>query len=84
MRKLLPIMVVVIFIISGFGALAINVEKNDDVFLESLSETIEVDIASLKFIESENNYFEVSLGNEEFYLMNSELWLSSFFNVFNP
>ncbi len=69
MRKLLPIFVVVILIISGIGAIATNVEntKNET---ENITNFLETDISELKFIEIKNNYIEVSLGAKELYLMN--------------
>ncbi len=69
MRKLVPILVVVILIVSGIGALATNVE-NTKIKTENITSILEADISELKFIESKNNYLEVRLGDEELYLMN--------------
>ena len=70
MKKLLPILVVEILVISGFGALAINVENTNNIHEETITEIIEIDVSSLKFVDSNNNYIEVFLGNDELYLMN--------------
>jgi hypothetical protein len=75
MRKLLPIIVVGILVLSGIGTLAINIEKTNNIKLENIQsetiiEIIEVDVASLKIVDSNNDYIEVSLGDEELYLMN--------------
>jgi sulfite exporter TauE/SafE len=62
MKKMLPILIVAILIVSGFGTLAKNVEsvnaKN-----ENIKNTIEADISSIKFIERSDNYLEISLKN---------------------
>ena len=71
MKKFLPILVVGILLISGFGAIAININKSNNIIeQQSLSETIEIDVSSLKINDKNNEYFEVSLENQEFYLMN--------------
>ena len=70
MKKLLPMLVVEILVISGFGALAINVENTNNIHEETITEIIEIDASSLKFVDSYNNYIEVFLGNDELYLMN--------------
>ena len=70
MRKSLPILVVGILIISGFGTLAINVENTNNITVGDITEIIEVDVSSLKIVDSDNDYIEVSLDNGELYLMN--------------
>ena len=70
MKKLLPIFVVVSLIISGIGALATDVENRSIILEEKIVDTIKIDTSSLKFTDDKNNYLEVSLGNEELYLMN--------------
>jgi len=75
MRKLLPILVVGILVIGGFGALATNIKKTNNINLETttemmITEKIETDVSSLKVVDSDYNYVEVSIGNEELYLMN--------------
>ena len=75
MKKYLPIMIVFILIISGFGALAINVERIKDIesqniTSETITETVEIDVSSLRIVDNNKEYIEVSLGNEELFLMN--------------
>ncbi|UCF50673.1 MAG: peptidase C25, partial [Thermoplasmatales archaeon] len=69
MRKLLPILVVVILIVSGIGTLAKYVEKTE-LNAENITNIVEVDLSTLKFVDGKNNYLEISIGNEELYLMN--------------
>ena len=69
MKRLLPVLVVVILIVSGLGTLAKNVESVN-ANKENIKNTIEADISSISFVETNDNYLEVSLGNEELYLMN--------------
>lgn len=74
MQKILPILVVGLLVISGFGAIAVNVDiKNDNdrpVKTNTFSELINVEVSSLKISEKNNDYIEVSFEEEEQYLMN--------------
>ena len=75
MRKLLPILVVGILVISGLGALATNTNKTSELktqtFTEmTINEKISTDITTFKIKENNNNYIEVNIGKEEIYLMN--------------
>jgi len=65
MKKLIPIIIVAILVISGIGVQAINTGTVDKV---TINETIQVDVSSIKFVEKD--YIEVSLEGEELYLMN--------------
>jgi len=69
MRKLLPILVVVILIVSGIGAIATNVETKK-IKNENINIFIEADISDLKFTDNKDDYLEISIGNEELFLMN--------------
>jgi len=69
MKIFLPILVVGILIISGFGALASNFEKTKNT-QELINEIINIDISTLKIEDKGNGYVQVSLGAEESYLTN--------------
>ena len=69
MRKILPILVIGILLLSGIGTLAINIEKIENVQIETITEMFEIDISSLK-IKDDNEYIEVNIGKDESYLMN--------------
>ena len=58
MKKILPIIAIGILLLSGIGTLAINLEKIDNVQIETITEMFEIDISSLKIIEN-NDYIEV-------------------------
>jgi len=68
MKITLPILLVGILITSGFGALAINIEKTNNV-QELITATINIDITTLKIDNKDSNYIQVKLGTEESYLM---------------
>ncbi len=70
MKKLLMILLIGILVISGIGAQAINVENTNNVHEGTITEIIEIDVSSLKIVDSDNDYVTVCLGNEELYLMN--------------
>jgi len=70
MKKLLPILLVGVLIISGFGALAINAEKTDSINFYTISQKVEIDFSTLKIVDVDNENIEVYLGEEELYLMN--------------
>jgi len=70
MRKIFPILIVGFLLISGFGALAVNIEKTNDLENRTISETIEIDVSSIKIKDNGKNYIELSLKDEELYLMN--------------
>jgi len=70
MRKLLLILVIGILIASGFGTLAVNIEKTNNIETGIIAELIEIDVSSLNIIDDDNEYIEVSLGSQELYLMN--------------
>ena len=68
MKITLSILLVGILITSGFGALAINIEKTNNV-QELITATINIDITTLKIENKDSNYIQVKLGAEESYLM---------------
>ena len=70
MKKSLPLLVVIILIISGFGTLAINVENNNNLQTETIAEQIKIDITSLTITNSDKDYIEIDIGDKETYLMN--------------
>ena len=70
MKTLLPILIVGALIISGFGTLAINIEKTNNMQIEQIIETINIDISTFKIENKGDNYIKVSLGAKESYLMN--------------
>ena len=70
MRRIFPILIIGILFISGFGALAVNIEKTNNLETETITETIEIDVSSIKIEDNGKKYIEVSLDNEELYLMN--------------
>jgi hypothetical protein len=70
MKKLLPLLVVVILVLSGLVAADIKADLPSNVFAEAITEIIEIDFSSLKVIDSDKDYIEVCLGDEELYLMN--------------
>ncbi|HIH28281.1 MAG TPA: peptidase C25 [Thermoplasmata archaeon] len=70
MKKWLSILIVGIFIVSGFGTVATNVQKTGISSMQTRTETISVDVSSIQVTESENNYLLVHLGDQESYLLN--------------
>lgn len=70
MKTILPIFVVVILIISGFGALAVNIEKTEETQFQTITEKIKLDFSTIKINEKDENYLQVSFKDEESYLMN--------------
>jgi len=70
MRKIFPILIVCFLIISGFGALGINIEKTNKLETETLSKVIEIEVSLIKIQDNGKKYIEVSIDNEELYLMN--------------
>ena len=71
MSKLIPIVLVGVLIISGFGTLAININSKDtNVLTCSIDEIVEIDRASIRISDSDNNYLSLSMIDDEQYLMN--------------
>ena len=70
MKKFLPIMLVGVLVISGFGTLAINAKDTDSVNFENILQNVEIDFSSLKIVDFDKDSVEVFLGEEEIYLMN--------------
>ena len=56
--KLLSILIVNILVLSGLGAIAINIDQDDVVYLEIIIETLEIGILSQKFIDDKENYIK--------------------------
>ena len=70
MRKILPILIIGILIISGFGTLATNVKNEINLEKNTFSERVNIDLSSIKIFESNNEYLEISYFKEELYLIN--------------
>jgi hypothetical protein len=70
MKKWISIFVVGLFIISGFGTVATNIQKTNIPSLQTMTETVSVDISSLQVTDSVNDYLMVRLGDQESYLLN--------------
>jgi hypothetical protein len=70
MRKIFPILIVGFLLISGFGALGINIERTNKLETETLTEIIDIEVSSIKIKDNGKKYIEVSIDNEELYLMN--------------
>jgi hypothetical protein len=69
MKKWLSILIVGIFIVSGFGTVATNVNNTEALSIQTRSETIPVDVSSIQVTESSNDYLLVRLGDQESYLL---------------
>jgi Peptidase family C25 len=70
MKKWLSILFVGIFIASGFGTVATTVTKTEPLSSQTITETIPVDVASMKLMDSVDDYVLVQLGDQESYLLN--------------
>ena len=70
MKKLVPIIIVGLLVINGFGALAITVEKNQPIRAETINKTVGFDLSSLRIIDDSSDYIEVSVDGNEDLLMN--------------
>ena len=70
MRKWLSILLVGIFIASGFGTVASNVYDTDAESTRTIADVVSIDVSSLQVIESESDYLTVRLSEPELYLMN--------------
>ena len=70
MKKLIPFILVGILIISGIGAQALSDESTTNSYENTITETVGVDISTLKITDEDDNYLNVQLGTEELYLMN--------------
>ena len=74
MKKILPILVVSILVLSGLGAVAINIDQNNSIYRESItgiiSEKLEIDVQSRAFNDENENYVKPVLNEDELYLLN--------------
>ncbi len=74
MKKILPILVVSILVLSGLGAVAINIDQNNSIYRESItgtiSEKLEIDVQSRTFNDENENYVKPVLNENELYLLN--------------
>jgi len=70
MKIILPILIVGVLITSGFGAIAINVEKTNNEQIQQITEKIKIDISTLKIEDKDSKYVQLKLGAEESYLLN--------------
>jgi len=70
MKKMIPILLIGILVISGFGAEAINSEKTRYQKSNIITEAVEIDISTLEITDNNKKYIDISLGNDLNYLMN--------------
>lgn len=70
MKKWLSILIVGIFIVSGFGTVATNVSNTGTLSIQTRTDTVSVDVSSIQVTESANDYLLVRLGEQESYLLN--------------
>ncbi|HWR64273.1 MAG TPA: C25 family cysteine peptidase [Candidatus Thermoplasmatota archaeon] len=70
MKKWLSILIVGIFIVSGFGTVATNVSNTGILSIQTRTDTVSVDVSSIQVTESVNDYLLVRLGDQESYLLN--------------
>jgi hypothetical protein len=70
MKKWFSILIVGIFIVSGFGTVATNVNNTETLSIQTRTETVPVDVSSIQVTESSNDYLLVRLGDQESYLLN--------------
>jgi hypothetical protein len=70
MKKIYSILVVGAFIISGFGAVATNIHTIETHITQSRTDTISVDVSSLQFTESINDYLLVQCDGQTSYILN--------------
>ena len=62
MNKLLPVLIVGILIVSGIGTLAINIRNTNEIQTETINELLEVDVSSLKIVNTNDNYTATNYG----------------------
>lgn len=70
MKKWLSILIVGLFIVSGFGTVATNGNNTGTLSIQTRTDTVSVDISSIQVTESANDYLLVSLVGQESYLLN--------------
>jgi hypothetical protein len=70
MKKGTSILIVGIFLISGFGTVATNGNNVETLSMQTRTETLVVDVSSLQVVNSINDYVLVRLGEQESYLLN--------------
>jgi hypothetical protein len=70
MKKWLSILIVGIFIVSGFGTVATTVNTTGTHLMQTRTDTVSVDISSIQVTDSANEYLLVRLGDQESYLLN--------------
>jgi hypothetical protein len=70
MKKILSILMVHILVLSGLGAVAINGDNTNNIYLETSTEIIKIDFPSLTLVESNNDYVKLRFVDDELYLMN--------------
>ena len=70
MKKLVPILLVGLLVINGFGALAVSVQKTHHVQPETINNTLAIDATSLRISASGEKYLEITLVGTDAVLMN--------------
>ena len=69
MKKLLPIIIVGILVVSGLGAVAINNETNNDLNAKRTTELFKLEFSQPIIKENDMNYVEIYIDYSESYLM---------------
>ena len=69
MKKWLTLLIVGIFIVSGFGTVATNVKRTSMPLAQTIVEAVSVDVSSFQVMESRNDYVLVCLDDQQTYLL---------------
>lgn len=71
MKKILTILVTCVLVLSGLGAVAINVDNTNNIHTKGITRIMKIDFSSPRLVDSDDNYVRLCLGDEEeLYLMN--------------
>jgi len=76
MKKIIPLLLIAILLISGLGTQALNTEKTQNQKITStmtttpISESLITDISTIKITESNTNYLSLQIDGRDDYLMN--------------
>jgi hypothetical protein len=70
MKKLLPIAIICILVINGFGALATTTDEQETITMAKITKTLNFDSSKVHVNDEETQYVEISLDGTIDYLMN--------------
>jgi hypothetical protein len=70
MKKWISILIVGLFIVSGFGTVATTVKNTGTSSIQTRSETVSIDVSSIQLMDSAQGSLLVRLGDQESYLLN--------------